>query len=273
MIFLSYAPKGPLSELVESLWYWESDQPLSTTERVLPDGSMQLIIALESRVSCHSRGTDVDACPARHAPMLCGPYSEFCVIEPSQLSTTLGVNFKPGGASTLFRIPTVELHNRTVPLDAFWGHLAADISDHLLETRGVTNMFQVLEGYLLANVPGSSGPHPLVAHAVREFQVVPQGRTVAAVASQVGCSHSRFIDVFKNAVGLTPKVFCRVQRFQHALRLIRERRQVDWADIALSCGFFDQAHFIHDFRTFAGMSPADYFACRTEFQNHVPDRD
>ena len=70
--------------------------------------------------------------------------------------------------------------------------------------------------------------------------------------------------------GLTPKLFCRVQRFQKVLRRIRTGREVDWTGVALDSGYFDQAHFIHDFKAFSGLSPTAYAAHRTEHLNHVP---
>jgi hypothetical protein len=83
-------------------------------------------------------------------------------------------------------------------------------------------------------------------------------------------SARRFIEVFTDEVGLTPKLFCRVQRFQETVRRIGMGRRVDWAGMALDCGYFDQAHFIHDFRAFSGLSPSAYAAQRTGHLNHVP---
>jgi AraC-like DNA-binding protein len=70
-------------------------------------------------------------------------------------------------------------------------------------------------------------------------------------------------------VGLTPKRYCRVRRFQRALVSAHRPRGVDWARVAVDCGYFDQAHFIHDFKSFAGVTPTAYQAAQTQFQNHV----
>ena len=90
------------------------------------------------------------------------------------------------------------------------------------------------------------------------------------MTDSIGLSPRRFIEVFSQQVGLTPKRFCRVQRFQHVLRSIYTRDSVDWADLALTCGYFDQAHFIHDFRAFSGLSPTAYADQRGRHPNHVP---
>ena len=69
---------------------------------------------------------------------------------------------------------------------------------------------------------------------------------------------------------MTPKLFARVQRFQEVVKTVHPLREVDWADVAAACGYFDQAHFIHDFRAFSGFTPVEYFARKSEHQNHVP---
>jgi AraC-like DNA-binding protein len=76
--------------------------------------------------------------------------------------------------------------------------------------------------------------------------------------------------VFRDETGFTPKVFCRIRRFQQALGRMENRKSVEWANVALDCGYFDQAHFIHDFRAFSGINPSSYLAHQTRHRNHVP---
>ena len=74
-------------------------------------------------------------------------------------------------------------------------------------------------------------------------------------------------------VGLTPKLFCRIQRFQHVLAELKARRTIEWADVAYSCGYFDQAHFVHDFQEFSGLNPTAYARAQPEHPNFVPIND
>jgi methylphosphotriester-DNA--protein-cysteine methyltransferase len=79
------------------------------------------------------------------------------------------------------------------------------------------------------------------------------------------------IRLFSEEVGLTPKSFCRIRRFQRAVSLLHRAQVVDWADTALACGYCDQSHMIHDFRDFAaGLSPAQYLSRRSALMKHVP---
>jgi len=109
--------------------------------------------------------------------------------------------------------------------------------------------------------------HPAVAYGLERFQ---QGSRVDAVAGQIGLSSRRFAELFRREVGLTPKVFFRVRRFQRVLETVHRTRDVDWCRVALDCGYYDQAHFIHDFRTFSGLTPGEYYAAATPHLNHVP---
>jgi len=102
------------------------------------------------------------------------------------------------------------------------------------------------------------------------------GVTVAEVADLVGLSHRRLIEIFTGHVGVTPKVFARLQRFQRAVVIVQQARSVDWAELAIGCGYYDQSHMIRDFSEFAGLSPADLLRHRDDpvKMNHValPDR-
>jgi AraC-like DNA-binding protein len=84
------------------------------------------------------------------------------------------------------------------------------------------------------------------------------GDSVRAVAKRVGLSQRRFIQVFTAQVGLTPKLFCRVLRFQHVREVVVQASTLNWAQLALSCGYYDQSHLIHDFQEFSGLRPTDY---------------
>jgi AraC-like DNA-binding protein len=83
------------------------------------------------------------------------------------------------------------------------------------------------------------------------------------LADEIGLSQRRFIQLFRAEVGLTPKAFARVRRFHGVLDRLQDSVEPDWSDVAFDCGYYDQAHFIHEFKEFCGMSPARYHANRS----------
>jgi AraC-like DNA-binding protein len=109
-----------------------------------------------------------------------------------------------------------------------------------------------------------------VRWALEQFGTIPC-RPVTDVVDEIGVAGKRFTEIFRDQVGTTPKLYSRIRRFQHALALVNRDPERDWTDVALACGYFDQAHFNHDFRTFCGISPSTYLH-RTS-RNHVALRD
>lgn len=201
--------------------------------------------------------------------MVCGPHATSFVIDTAQPATLLGVHFKPGGALPFLPVPAGELANRHVALGDLWGAAAAAFCDQLAEARTAAAAFQLVEQALLARVARSPHLHPAVAFALAAFRQGQQAPSIAAVSAQVGLSARRFGALFRDQVGLPPRRFCRVQRFQAVLAQVQQARQVHWADLALACGYYDQAHFAHDFRAFAGLTPRDYLARQTGQRNHI----
>jgi AraC-like DNA-binding protein len=270
MIALTYVPRPPLSDFVGLFWFYDGDEPGHALERVLPTGTVELVINLRDDTIRLLGRTSTDRFQSFRGPVLCGPHSEFFVIPTSGQASILGVHFKPGGAFPFLPVPPGELHNAHVSLDALWGAKAGQLRERLLEAKAPAGKFAVLEQALLAQAARPLARHPAVAFALKQFQRVPLAGTIADLTEQVGLSPRRFIQVFAEEVGLTPKLFCRVQRFQEVLRFIGRERRLAWADVALACGYYDQAHFIHDFRAFSGLNPTSYLRNRAEHPNHVP---
>ncbi len=265
-----HIPAPPLSEFVELLWLYEGYQQPHKKERLLPDGSMELVINLNEDLTRVYDPHDTGKFQTLRGSVVVGAHSEFFVIDTAEQHTVAGVHFKPGGAFPFLDLPASELHNTLVSLEDLWGRLADQLRERLLEAATPQAKFRVLEQALLAQAAERLERHPAVAFALHEFHGLPHTRTIADVTGQIGLSAKRFIQVFSNEVGLTPKLFCRVRRFQQVLRLIGSGRPVAWAAVAADCGYFDQAHFIHDFRAFSGINPSTYIAQRTEHLNHVP---
>jgi AraC-like DNA-binding protein len=274
MLSLKHVPRPPLSEFVKLLWLYEGDMQPHAKERALPTGEMQIVInLLEDRSYIYDRD-DTGRCQTFRGSLLSGAHSEYLVISTAMQACAMGVAFRPGGAFPFLGRPAGELRDTTVSLDALWGRRAIDLRDRLLEAATHEARFEILEQVLLTELTRGSERHGLdqrgpVGFALRRFMAAPHTTTIASVSEQIGLSPKRFIQVFRDETGFTPKVFCRIRRFQEALGHMENCSTVAWANVALDCGYFDQAHFIHDFRAFSGINPSSYLAHRTPHRNHV----
>jgi transcriptional regulator GlxA family with amidase domain len=184
------------------------------------------------------------------------------LLDTSTPFSVIAVHFRPGGGFPFFGVPSTELHNRSVALDLVWGGYGASVRDRLWEANTAESRFRILEDALLSKTRDGFERHPAVRYALDVFDRSSGTRTVDALVQGIGMSSRRFLELFRREVGLSPKRFCRIRRFNEVLARIERLTTVDWLDVALSCGYFDQAHFNHDFRAFAGLSPSHYLRDR-----------
>lgn len=271
MQYLAHIPQPPLSDFVELFWFY--DGFLSgphEKERLMPDGTVELVINLRQDEARIYDRNNLERCARLPGSLVCGPHSSFFVIDTQQQASVIGIHFKPGGSFPFFRLPVDELHNQHVSLEDLWGAEAGLLRERILAAATPREKFQLLESCLTARAIRPLERHRAVDCALGLFRNIHTAPAIAAVADDIGISSRRFIQLFSDQVGLTPKVFCRVRRFQRALHRLNGGGPIEWADLAAACGYFDQAHFIHDFREFSGITPTAYLAAKTEHMNHVP---
>jgi AraC-like DNA-binding protein len=270
MLYSTYKPSPPLSEFVELFWLYEGYTQTHAKERIMPDGSMQVVVnLLEDEFKMYDP-RNPERCERFPGALFAGPRSGFAVIDTAAQASLVGIHFKPGGASRFVNMPLSELQDVNVSLDDLWGRDGRDVRNRILEATTPEAKLKMLEQCLLEQVAKPLRRHPAVQGALRFIRAQVSNLSVSGLADDIGISRRHFINVFSEEIGLTPKLFCRIHRFQRVLHVVHGNTNVDWADIALSSGYFDQAHFNHDFRTFTGINPSTYLKHRTEHLNHVP---
>jgi AraC-like DNA-binding protein len=270
MFYRSYTPSPPLSNFIGRLWLC-SDTPPHSRERILPSGTTELVFNLcDDEIRIYDP-THHDHFTRFSGAVVSGPYSSFFVIDPLVHASIVGVHFRPGGAFPFLGIPAGELANTHVDLAALWGPLAGQIHERL---RAATpaQRFSVLEAALISRLDHPPQRHDAVSVALNSFEQRGAAFRVCDVAQRVGLSQRRFIQVFAAGVGLTPKLYYRIRRFDHVWQLVRKADAPDWAAVAAECGYFDQSHLIRDFCAFSGLSPMAYLSQRSEhvLPHHVP---
>jgi AraC-like DNA-binding protein len=265
-----HIPPVPLSRFVRCFWYWEGAIQTHAKERLMPTGEATIIFNLRDEAIRIYDWKNPERSECFGSAVLAGPRREPFVIDTEQQERVFGIQFRAGGIFPFLRMPCSEAENRDVALDCAWRSSAGEIRERLLEAESVDAMFAIMQDALLDELAGPLELHPAVVFATHRFCSNPHRTTVAAVLSEAGLSHRRFVELFHRQVGLTPKAFCRVQRFQRVLRHVHGSGDVEWSQLALNCGYYDQSHFIHDFQTFSGFTPTAYASMATEHLNHVP---
>lgn len=266
-----FLPSPPLSAYIEAFCFSDGEAPLPPKkERCLPNGQVAVVVNLGHDTIRVANLQHADQFQQFYGSVFTGAFSRFCVLDTTTMVTTLSICFKPGGARLFLPMPVAELANQVVDLSCIFGTAAFDLRAQLQEAQTNDERVRIFERFFLTRVSYEQDLSPAIRFALTSFQAEKERRSISEVTTQLGLNPKRFISLFEEAVGLTPKVFCRVLRFQEVLQRITGEQHVRWADLALDCGYFDQAHLIHDFQAFAGLTPSAYLVQRGEHHNHVP---
>ncbi len=259
---VSIAPPPRLAEFIERFWY-SVEGPLHQRVRIVPGGTMELVFNLDEDELGIFETEQLDSYKSFSGAFFCGAYARPVFVDTRP--QVLGVHFKPGGAFRFLGIPANELSDCHVGVEEVWGKCARDLREQLCAAANPARRLRILEMALVSRLENTLQRHRAVQAALDIFEQ-GEGREARTrdLAAHLGLSQRHFIKVFTNQVGVTPKVFSRLLRFQRAIHLTRSPPAPDWADIASACGYFDQSHLIHDFRTFSGLSPTELVRQRRE---------
>ncbi len=256
-----------LSGFVKSIWLGAPAPPKTVCERerMLPTGEMHLVFRLSGPPVCIFEGqTHTSRRTLGHA-LVGGARSGFYVKDCSVPSQAIGVQLLPGAAHALLGQPASEFAGRHVALEDLWGPQAGLMLEQLLAATSPGEKIRTFQSLLGARLQAAKVPalHPVVRDAVQQFAA---GATVRQAVERSGYSHRQFIRLFWQAVGLTPKLYCRLA----LMRPCGDQRPGSLAEVAAMAGYSDQAHFNREFSGFSGTSPERYRMARTTSTNHLP---
>lgn len=269
-MLLTHRPAGPLAAIVHTIWFSAHEGSPHPRERMLPTGCVDIVVPLLQRdVLRYEREDDTDV---RRLPgaVVQGPHDRFCVRGTEGPSRAVGVHFRAGGAAALFGGALPALCNRTELLEDLWGRSVRRLHGELLQAPTPAATLQVMERHLLRRLRDASPVDAGVAAALDAFAREPSRSLVEPVQRASGCTPAQFIRRFQQTVGLTPKRYARVLRFDALLSTLVRTSERDWAQIAPAAGYFDQSHLIREFRRIAGVTPAAWVPLHIEQPRHVP---
>ncbi|MBK7705427.1 MAG: helix-turn-helix transcriptional regulator [Acidobacteria bacterium] len=270
MIFETYIPKPPLDRFVQCLIFHEAFSPLHRVDRFLPDGNVEIIIDLNDQAQFIYDNDSLKEIQACNRVWASGVRTEPITIPSGKDASMMIVAFKRGMAYPFFPFPMNEIADCVVDADLIWGDDFALLREQISENKRSNRKFEIVEEFLVRAHLSRMILNPCVEYAIETIVATPDAVSMGELTQKIGFSQKHFISMFTKQVGITPKRYLKIMRFQKTIELIENQRVVDWSDIAHGAGFFDQSHFIHDFKTFSGFTPDDYARRKNDLLNYVP---
>lgn len=261
MEYVSRVPRPPLDALIDDLYYLAGAPPYPRL--LLPPAPSALLI-VNLGAPFRIGGADyADGCVVT----LRTRALDFGYPEPTR---SVGVHVKPWGLAPFLPMPAAELCDRPVTIEQVWGRrAAARLRDRLAEAGDPHAMLTLLENELVRRLHGTTGLG-LVHHTSGIIAATGGTTAIGDLTDAAGVSSTHLARRFKDLVGVTPKRLARTYRFAAGVFAIDPAGPVDWSDLAARAGYFDQAHFGHEFRAFTGLTPTRYVEVRRRFLREHP---
>ena len=267
MEYVSRVPRPPLDGLIDDLYYLEGAPPYPRLT-LPPSPAAWLIVNLGAPFRVRA-GTDTEAAEYPDGVVLTTLTRALEFGYPPG-TRSVGVHFKPWGPAPFLRMPAAELCDRPVTLEEVWGRTTvAELRHRLATAAGPQEMLTVLEDHLMRLVCETAGLG-LVRHTSRVIAAAAGAVAIGDLSVATGVSSTYLAQRFKEIIGFTPKRLARTYRFAAAVRAIDPAEPIDWGDLAYGAGYFDQAHFGHEFRAFTGLTPTRYIEVRRRFLREHP---
>lgn len=270
MQFELRTPPYPLNQFVESVLFYEHYTPAHQIERLLPDGSLNLIVELNG-VPQHIYDNQLLTPTHTHRnAWLSGMHSGYISIDSGKDAAMLIIRFLPQGAHPFLHLPVTELNDQVIEADLVFGQAVHQLREQLLGCPTTDQCFERVYQWLLARLKTDFLPPKAIIHGLQQIHRTPNNLKV--IQNQLGYSQKHLIALFKKYVGFRPKQYQQIARFNLALAQIAQGQKLQLTSLGYDCGYYDQAHFIKEFKKFAGFSPKRFIRQKGEYIHYLPLR-
>jgi len=236
--YREFAPSDRLKQFVDCFW---TVDPAGAHQEypVLPDGCVDIVYSPSVARGLQLVGTMTTA-------------RKFAI---SAGDVQFGVRFRPAMSRSFLPLPGLDTLDQLIALSDVWGAPAGRLAEQIAEARSAEQCIGLIEARL-ANPTDITVVQRICTSIVEQSGQL----RIDDLAFHAGFSTRQLRRLFLEQVGLSPKHFCRVIRFQSSLSRLSKRGRADWVQVAVDCGYYDQAHFINEFRQFSGYTPGEFAA-------------
>lgn len=270
MILLTHIPRFPLGKFIEILIYYEGVQFAHNIDRFLPNGDTEILIDFHDTPQYIYDNQTLKEIQACNHVWASGLRTEPITIPSGTDAAMMVISFKKGMAAPFFPFPMDEIADSVVDADLVWNSDFGFLRERLLETKDIGRRFTIVEEFLCAKFLSQLNVNPCIEFALNEMRARPDEINIGQMNQKIGYSQKHFTEMFRKQVGVTPKSFLKIMRFQKAVVEIGKSGSPDWGRISQNCGFYDQSHFINSFKIFSGFTPEQYARINTNYQNYIP---
>lgn len=268
MLFETHTLKEPLHKYIESIFHFKDLIPEHSIERVVPTGQIFIIFELDG-ITRNTFDNETLKPSNRYTKVwISGMHKNYISISAHQKSEMLVVQFKAFGAHPFFHFPIQNLNEKIVSAEEIFGDSILELREELLEQQTSEDKFHIVEKWLESRFHPEKEPPKELLRTLEGLQS-ESATNYSLIIESYPKTQKHLIDQFKKYIGLTPKYYQRILRFNEILQLIKNNEKIAWSQIAYQCNYSDQSHFIKEFKHFSGFNPKEFI--EQEFNSNEPN--
>lgn len=270
MVYEIHIPTHPLISFISHFTYFKNYSPQHSIDRFLPNGNTEIVIDLTSETKFIYDNISLQEIQSCKKIWVSGIRNEFITIPSGKNSEMFIINFKKGMAYPFLQTPLYTITDTVVDGDQLLSPIFLDLRNILLECSNPASMFEKAERLITKGFLAQLQVNRFIEFSVSSIVQSPESTTMDKLSRQCGYSSKHLIHLFKKHVGVSPKNFLKIIRFQKVIAEIEHNQFINWPSLAVECGYYDQSHFIADFKTFSGFTPTEYMLLKNDQLNYVP---
>lgn len=244
-----------LQPYIKVIWSMESEGSYAPPMRILPDSCVELVIHYNQPYKTTFGNSEVATQPQS---FVAAQMKNFIEIEPNGKIGFVAIRFSAHGAYQFFGLPMTEIVNGITDLKFIWNSLAKEIEETIIESKTNVQRISRMQNYLIAQLLKRGQPDLTVNYCLDLIYSAKGQLRIEDLSIRAGISNRQLLRRFNNCIGMPPKEFSKIIQFIGSLHYLRKNRDSSLAEAAQYCGYFDQAHFIHDFKNRTGLTPAQF---------------
>ncbi|MEN0005473.1 MAG: helix-turn-helix domain-containing protein [Bacteroidota bacterium] len=253
----TFEPHIELAAFVKRYWTLDGEKeniPVKNT--IVPDGTIKLIFHYGDTYKHHAQNGEISILPKC---FLIGQLTQPYVIEPTGVTGSFVVQFKPNGFSPFASIPIRAMENTAVPLDKLFGAEGTQLGEQMLRANATVERIQLIETFLFKKLADQKAIDHIVKSTVETIFQANGQFSVNEYSKSSNISRRQLARKFSSAIGLSPKQLAKTIRIQTTLKALLNEEVTSLTDLAYENEYFDQAHFIKEFKEFTGLTPKEFF--------------
>lgn len=259
-----------LSKHIDSAFYLGSYNPEHEIERLIPDGTLSLVIELDYKERFIYDNSSFEAVQTCRYSWLSGMQNKYISISALPNTELVAIRFKPGGFFPFINSSVYKLYNRVISASEYFPDSIDELRASIIHQENVKDKLNLVQEWLDDNYKSAESINTSIYNACLKIVSNPTLNTLHQFKSDIRYSEKQFIHHFKIQVGITPKIFQRIIRFNQILPKLQGKETIEWTQISEECGYFDQSHFIRDFKRFSGFNPSEFLVSSSGRTNFIP---